>query len=79
MKTSRGGNGECSGVVSGSSKNCKYLALFKNLVTLTSTNYTIKSIVSAYQLAHIYLAPGIEPGNLIRPTLIRSPPGAFFC
>ena len=27
---------------------------------------------------HIFLSPGIEPGNLIRSTLIRSPPGAFF-
>ena len=24
------------------------------------------------------MSPGIEPGNLIRSTLIRSPPGAFF-
>ena len=24
------------------------------------------------------MAPGIEPGNLIRSTLIRSPPGAGF-
>ena len=39
---------------------------------------TIVSIVSVYQLVHIYMSPGIEPENLIRSTLIRSPPGAFF-
>ena len=38
---------------------------------------TILNIVSVYQLVHIYMAPGIEPGNLIRSTLIRSPPGSF--
>ena len=27
---------------------------------------------------HLHLAPGIEPGNLIRSTLIRYPPGPFF-
>ena len=27
---------------------------------------------------HIYVSPGIEPENLIRSTLIRSPPGTFF-
>ena len=46
------------------------------LVYLPSAN--ILSIVSVYQLAHIYMSPGIEPENLIRSTLIRSPPGAFF-
>ena len=39
---------------------------------------TILRIVSVYQLVHIFMAPGIEPGNLIRSTLIRSPPGPFF-
>ena len=39
---------------------------------------TIPSVVSVYQLVRIYMAPGIEPGNLIRSTLIRSPPGAGF-
>ena len=34
-------------------------------------------IVSVYQLATIFMAPGIEPGNLIRSTLIRYPPGPF--
>ena len=34
-------------------------------------------IVSVYQLLHICMAPGIEPGNLIRSTLIRYPPGPF--
>ena len=29
------------------------------------------------QLVHICRAPGIEPGNLIRSTLIRYPPGPF--
>ena len=42
---------------------------------LTSTNY---SVVGVYQSAHMYMAPGIEPGNLIRSTLIRSLPGPFF-
>ena len=54
-------------------------SIILNLVTLTSTNYATKSIVGVHQLAHIYMTPGIEPGNLIRPTLIRSPPGVFFC
>ena len=39
---------------------------------------TILSVVSVYQVARLYMAPGIEPGNLIRSTLIRSPPGAGF-
>ena len=45
------------------------------ITTLTSTNYIKYSwCVSS---VHICMAPGIEPGNLIRSTLIRYPPGPF--
>ena len=47
--------------------------LFKYLLQLT-----IPGIVSVHQWLQIFLSPGIEPGNLIRSTLIRSPPGAVF-
>ena len=42
---------------------------------LTPTKY---SWVYNHQLVQIYMSPGIEPGNLIRSTLIRPPPGAVF-
>ena len=38
------------------------------------TNWYTLSI----QLLDMTVSPGIEPGNPIRSTLIRSPPGAFF-
>ena len=56
----------------------------KNVSTSTILNLvhlpllTILSIVSVCQFVHFYMSPGIEPGNLIRTTLIRSPPGASF-
>ena len=54
-------------VVSGITCNCTCL-----MVALAYTYLCV------YQLVHIHLPPGIEPGNLIRSTLIRPPPGAFF-
>ena len=56
-------------MVSGISSNCKYLVVYLLLLTVLS-----KWCLSV----HIFSSPGIEPGNLIRSTLIRSPPGAFF-
>ena len=60
------------------SKFVKYYVSSTSLYFVYLLLLTILSIVSVYQLVGIYLSPGIEPGNLIRSTLIRSPPGAFF-
>ena len=55
------------------SYNFKYQVINMNLVYLP-----LRSIVRVHQLAAIFMSPGIEPGNLIRSTLIKSLPGAFF-
>ena len=72
MVTVRTINVRKSKVVSGNSYYCKYL------YGGTSLYLVYLPMCISYQLVHICLPPGIEPGNLIRSTLIRPPPGAFF-
>ena len=47
------------------------------IIVTVNTNYNKYSLCISASVHFIFMAPGIEPGNLIRSTLIRFPPGPF--